>query len=48
MTNNEALGYATIATYEVLKRRGFDFEEAKEVIQEIRDEMWWTFDIKDE
>lgn len=49
MNNDEALGYATIALYEVLKNRGtMKFEEIKELIIDVRNEMYFTFDMKTE
>ncbi len=48
MNNNQALGYATISLYNILKRKGLEFTEIQEKIQELRDEMYWQFDEKTE
>lgn len=48
MNNNQALGYATIALYNILKRKGLEFDEIQEEVQRLRDEMYWEFDFKTE
>ena len=44
VTNNQAMAYATVAINNIYKGKISD-TKLREIIQKIREEMYWQFDV---